>query len=325
MQVRAIRVHAYGGPEALRLESVELPPPGPGEVRVRVEAAGVNFVDVYQRKGVYPAKALPRPLGLEGAGVVEEAGPGVGGLAAGDRVAWADAPGSYATHVNARASALVPLPAGLDARRASAVMLQGMTAHYLARSTYPLRAGETGLVHAAAGGVGLLLCQLARAAGARVIGLVSTTEKEAFARVAGAALVVRVDLRDFEPEVKRLTGGRGVDVVYDSVGRETFDRSLACLRPRGMLVLFGAASGPVPPVDPQVLNARGSLYLTRPSLQHYTATRDELLSRAGDVLDAVEAGTLAVRIEAALPLADAAEAHRRLEGRKTAGKLLLVP
>jgi NADPH2:quinone reductase len=325
MEVKAIRVHAYGGPEAMRLETVELPPPGAGQVRVRVEAAGVNFIDTYQRSGVYPAPALPRPLGLEGAGVVEALGPGVEGFAVGERVAWASAPGSYATHVNAPAGELVPVPAGLDAQRAAAAMLQGMTAHYLARSTFPLAAGHTCVVHAAAGGVGLLLCQLARAAGARVIGLVSTEEKEKLARAAGADEVIRVDRVDFLPEVRRLTGGNGVDVVYDSVGRDTFDRSLSCLHPRGMMVLFGGSSGQVPPFDPQILNARGSLYLTRPSLNAYTATREELLWRAGEVLGAVEKGTLSLRIDSALPLAEAAEAHRRLEGRKTAGKVLLLP
>ncbi len=325
METRVIRVHAYGGPEAMQFDTVELPPPGRGEVRVRVEAAGVNFIDVYQRKGLYPAKAMPRPLGLEGAGVVEALGPEVAGFSPGQRVAWADVVGSYATHVNARAAVLVPIPDGIEAREAAAAMLQGMTAHYLARSTFPLGAGHTCVVHAAAGGVGLLLCQLAREAGARVIGLVSTAEKETLARAAGADEVIRVDRLDFEPEVRRLTGGRGVDVVYDSVGRDTFDRSLSCLRPRGLLVLFGASSGPVPPLDLQVLNAKGSLYLTRPSLGAYVATRDELLARAGEVLGAIASGRLALRIDSTLPLAEAAEAHRRLEGRKTAGKVLLVP
>ena len=278
METRVIRVHAYGGPEAMQFDTVELPPPGRGEVRVRVEAAGVNFIDVYQRKGLYPAKAMPRPRGLEGAGVGEALGPEVAGFSPGQRVAWADVVGSYATHVNARAAVLVPIPDGIEAREAAAAMLQGMTAHYLARSTFPLGAGHTCVVHAAAGGVGLLLCQLAREAGARVIGLVSTAEKETLARAAGADEVIRVDRLDFEPEVRRLTGGRGVDVVYDSVGRDTFDRSLSCLRPRGLLVLFGASSGPVPPLDLQVLNAKGSLYLTRPSLGAYVATRDELLA-----------------------------------------------
>lgn len=325
MRGSAIRVHAYGGPEAMRFEPVELPSAGPGEVRVRVEVAGVNFIDIYQRSGAYPAPSLPRPLGLEGAGVVEELGSGVVGFAPGDRVAWASAPGSYATHVNASVRELVPVPAGLDVRLAAAVMLQGMTAHYLARSTYPLAAGDTCVVHAAAGGVGLLLCQLAKEAGARVIGLVSTAEKETLARAAGADEVIRVDRQDFLPEVRRLTAGRGVDVVYDSVGKDTFDRSLSCLRPRGMLVLFGASSGPVPPFDAQLLNTRGSLYLTRPSLGAYTLSREELLERAGDVLGAVNAGRLSVRIDGELPLADAAEAHRRLEGRRTAGKVLLLP
>lgn len=325
METRVVRVHAYGGPEAMQLDTVELPPPGPGEVRVRVEAAGVNFIDCYQRSGVYPAPALPRPLGLEGAGAIEALGPEVAGFRVGERVAWASAPGSYATHVNAPAAMLVPVPDGLDSRQAAAAMLQGMTAHYLAKSTFPLAAGHTCVVHAAAGGVGLLLCQLARGAGARVIGLVSTAEKEALARGAGADEVIRVDRQDFLQEVRRLTGGRGVDVVYDSVGRDTFDRSLSCLRPRGMMVLFGGASGQVPPFDPQVLNARGSLYLTRPSLNAYIATREELLWRAGEVLDAAGKGTLALRIDSTFPLAEAGEAHRRLEGRKTAGKLLLLP
>jgi NADPH2:quinone reductase len=322
--MRAIRVPQYGGPEVMRLEELPTPTPGEGQALVRLEAAGVNFIDVYQRSGLYKG-ALPVPLGLEGAGTVEAVGPGVTTVRPGDRVAWTGVPGSYATHTVVPADRLVTLPAGLDARAGAAAMLQGMTAHYLAHTTYPLKPGDACLVHAAAGGVGLLLCQMARRAGARVIGTVSTEEKARLAREAGAHDVILYTQQDFGAEVKRLTGGTGVQVVYDSVGRDTFDKGLDCLAPRGYMVLYGQSSGPVAPVDPQVLNAKGSLFLTRPSLFHYTATREELLYRAGEVLGWVRSGQLRLRIGATFPLAEAAQAHRDLEGRRTTGKVLLIP
>lgn len=322
--MRAIRPQQPGGPEVLVLEELPTPSPDRGEVLVRVEAAGVNFIDIYQRSGQYPTPR-PIPLGLEGAGVVEAIGDRVDDLRPGDRVAWASGPGSYATHVVVPAARLVPIPEGVDATSAAAAMLQGMTAHYLARSTWPLKAGDACLVHAAAGGVGLLLCQMARRAGAFVIGTVSTEEKAALARAAGAHEVILYNQTDFAEETLRLTVGKGVHVVYDSVGKDTFDRSITCLRRRGMLVLYGQASGPVAPFDPQVLARRGSLFLTRPSLVDYTATREELLDRAGDVLGAIRKGELSLRIGATFPLAEAAEAHRALGGRATTGKVLLMP
>jgi NADPH2:quinone reductase len=322
--MRAIRVYEHGGPEVLRVEQAPDPEPGPGQARVRVEAAGVNFIDIYKRSGLYRG-ALPVGIGEEGAGTVEAVGPGVTSVTIGDRVAWASIQGSYATHVIAPVEKLVPVPAGITTRDAAAAMLQGMTAHYLATSTYPLKPGDTCLIHAAAGGVGLLFCQMARLRGARVIGTVSTEQKARLAREAGAGEVILYTQQDFEAEVKRLTAGRGVDVVYDSVGKDTFEKSLNCLRPRGMLVLFGQSSGPVPPFDPQVLNARGSLYLTRPSLGHYTATREELLQRAGDVVAWIAAGQVRLRIDRTYPLDQAAEAHRALAGRQTTGKVLLIP
>jgi NADPH:quinone reductase len=322
--MRAIRIHEFGGPEAMRLE--ELPPlkPGDGQALVRIEAAGVNFIDVYQRAGLYK-NPLPYSVGLEGAGVVEAVGGGVTTVRAGDRVAWTGIPGSYATHNVVPADKLVTLPAGVDARAGAAAMLQGMTAHYLAHSTYPLKRGDTCLVHAAAGGVGLLLCQMAKRAGARVIGTVSTEEKAKLARDAGADDIIFYTRQDLVEEVKRLTGGKKLQVVYDSVGKDTFEKGLDCLALRGYMVLYGASSGPVTPLDPQVLNAKGSLFLTRPSLFHYTATRDELVKRAGDVLGWIQKGELKLRIGATFPLADAAKAHRDLEGRKTTGKVLLIP
>jgi NADPH2:quinone reductase len=322
--MRAIRVHQYGGPEAMGLEELPTPTPGAGQALVRIEAAGVNFIDIYQCTGLYKG-ALPLPLGLEAAGVVEAVGAGVTGVKAGDRVAWTSVPGSYATHTLVPADRLVPLPAGVDARTGAAAMLQGMTAHYLSHSTYPLKPGDTCLVHAAAGGVGLLLCQMAKRAGARVIGTVSTEEKARLAREAGAAEVILYTRQDFEAEVKRVTGGKGVQVVYDSVAKDTFDKGLNCLAPRGYMVLYGQSSGPIGPVDPQILNAKGSLFLTRPSLQHHILTREELLERAGEVLGWIQKGQLKLRIGATFPLADAAEAHRQLEGRRTTGKVLLIP
>ncbi len=322
--MQAIRVHEYGGPEVMQLEELPAPRPGPGEARVKIEASGVNFIDVYHRTGLYPS-ALPTILGREGAGTVLEVGPGVTDVKAGDRVAWAMLPGSYATEGVFPAHRLVAVPASVSAEVAAAAMLQGMTAHYLSHSTYPLKAGTTCLVHAAAGGVGLLLCQMAKMRGARVIGTVSTEAKAQLAREAGAGEVILYTQQDFESETKRLTDGRGVDVVYDSVGRDTFDKSLNCLVPLGYLVLFGQSSGPVAPVDPQVLNDKGSLFLTRPSLAHYTPRREDLVWRAQDVLGWIGAGTLRVRIDRTYPLAEAARAHAALASRQTAGKVVLVP
>lgn len=324
MTMQRMIVSQPGGPEAMQLEELETPAPGPGEVRVRVEAAGVNFIDVYLRSGQYPGP-LPLTLGKEGAGTVEALGDGVDNLAIGARVAWSDVNGSYATHVIAPPDKLVAVPDAVSLRAAGAAMLQGMTAHYLTQSTYELSAGDTCLVHASAGGVGLLLCQLGRRVGARVIGTASTKDKAARARAAGASDVIDYTETDFETAVRTLTDDRGVDVVYDSVGRSTFEKSLHCLRPRGYLVLFGQSSGAVPPFDPQLLNRHGSLFLTRPSLFHYIGSRQELLSRAGDVLGWIASGELEINIGEALPLAEAAEAHRRLEGRQTTGKVLLIP
>jgi NADPH2:quinone reductase len=308
----------------MKLEELPTPQPGPGQALVRIEAAGVNFIDVYQRTGAYK-NPLPYSLGLEGAGVVEAVGAGVTTVRTGDRAAWTGVPGSYATHNVVPADRLVALPAGVDARAGASAMLQGMTAHYLAHSTYPLKSGDACLIHAAAGGVGLLLCQMARRAGARVIGTVSTEEKAKLAREAGAQDVILYTGQDFEAEVKRLTGGKGLQVVYDSVGRDTFEKGFNCLASRGYMVLYGASSGPVAPLDPQVLNAKGSLFLTRPSLFHYIATRDDLVRRAGDVLGWIQKGELKLRIGATFPLAEAAQAHRDLEGRRTTGKVLLIP
>ncbi len=321
--MNAIRVLRTGGPEVLRYEELPTPTPGPRDALVKIEATGVNYADVYQRTGIY-GWALPFTVGLEAAGVVEEVGPQVSELRPGDRVAYAGVPGAYATHAVVPAERLVKIPRGLDARTAAAAMLQGMTAHYLSHSTYPLKAGDMALVHAAAGGVGLLLVQMAKMRGARVIGTVSTEAKAVLAREAGADNVILYTQQDFEAEVKRLTGGRGVQVVYDGVGKTTFEKSLNCLAPRGYLVLFGQSSGPVPPFDAQVLNAKGSLFLTRPTMGHHIATREELLQRAGDVLGWVASGRLKLRIDRTFPLADAAEAHRRLESRQSAGKILLT-
>jgi NADPH2:quinone reductase len=293
-------------------------------VLVRVDAAGVNFIDIYQRSGQYKT-ALPIPLGLEGAGVVEAVGPGVEQINPGDRVAWARGPGSYATHVAIAVEQLILIPNGLETLTVAASMLQGMTAHYLARSTYPLYPGDTCLIHAAAGGVGLLLCQMARRSGARVIGTVSTKEKSYRARDAGANHVIISTEADFAEETRKLTNGEGVSVVYDSIGKDTFDRSLGCLKRRGMLVLYGQSSGPVPPFDPQILAKNGSLMLTRPALHDYTATRRELEMRAGEVLGWVRDGTLQISIGATFPLSKAAEAHKALAGRETIGKVLLTP
>jgi NADPH2:quinone reductase len=320
----AIFVHETGDASVLRYEPHDPGPPGPGTVRVEVGAAGVNFIDVYFRTGLYP-RPLPFVEGLEGAGVIEAVGEGVTGLAAGDRVGWAGVPGSYAGIVLAPSERVVRIPDGVDDATAAAVLLQGMTAHYLAHGVRETRPGDVALVHAAAGGTGLLLVQLLARAGATVIGTCSTPEKEALARGAGAAHVIRYEQTEFAPAVRELTGGRGADVVYDAVGRSTFEGSLRSLRPRGLLALFGQASGPVPPFDLRQLNDLGSLFVTRPSLAHYTHDRAELEQRAGDVLGAVARGELDVRIGAEYPLAEAAEAHRALEGRRTTGKVLLRP
>jgi NADPH2:quinone reductase len=320
--MKAIRVHEPGGPEALVLEDVPLPEPGPGQARVRLHAVGVNFIDVYHRTGLYKVP-LPFTPGSEGAGVVSAVGPDVDARV-GDRVAWAGALGSYAEEAVVPAEKLVPVPDGLEWDEAAAAPLQGMTAHYLATDTHRLKAGDTALVHAAAGGVGLLLVQVAKMKGARVLGTVSTAEKAALAHEAGADEAIRYTEEDFLEAVKRLTAGRGVDVVYDSVGRTTFDRSLDALAVRGTLALYGQSSGVVPPIDPARLAAKG-VFLTRPTLWHYTATREELLGRAGDVFSWVRSGLLKLLIHRAFPLADAAEAHRLLESRGSVGKLLLVP
>jgi NADPH:quinone reductase len=322
--VKAIRVHKTGGPEVLRLEDVPDPAPEPGETVVRLEAIGLNFIEVYQRTGLYRS-TVPFTPGGEGAGRVVAVGKDVSAVRPGDRVASTSLRGSYAELARVPADKLVPVPDDVETGLAAAVLLQGLTAHYLAISTYPLTEGSWCLIHAAAGGVGLLLCQIAKARGARVIGTVSTEEKAALASEAGADHVVLYTRQDFVSEARRLTGGRGVAVVYDSVGQSTFEGSLNSLAPRGMLVLFGQSSGPVPPVDPQVLNAKGSLYLTRPTVTHYTATRDELLTRSRDLFVWMESGRLQVRIDRTYPLADAAAAHRALEGRETKGKVLLLP
>ncbi len=322
--MKAIQIHATGGPEVLQLEDLPIPQPGPGQVLVRVEAAGVNFIEIYFRKGVYKA-ALPFIPGSEAAGTVEELGPGVTGFAAGDAVASTSMIGSYVEYALVPAAQLVKIPDGLSMECAAAAMLQGMTAHYLSHSTFPLKAGDTALVHAGAGGVGLLLTQMAARLGARVITTVSTKAKAELSHKAGASDVILYSHQSFEAEVKRLTGGKGVDVVYDSVGKETFDQSLNCLRPRGMLVLFGASSGPVPPFDLIQLSGKGSLFITRPTIWHYIATRAELEWRAEEVLGWATRGELKMRTEHTYPLADAAQAQIDLESRKTTGKILLVP
>lgn len=324
--MRAIQAGRAGGPDVLEPADLPEPTPGPGEVLVRTAAAGVNFIDTYRRSGAYPMP-FPHIPGSEGAGTVTAVGDGVTDLSVGDPVAWADSPDSYAEFVRVKVARAIPVPDGVGLDVAAALPLQGLTAHYLAASTYPVQAGDTILVHAGAGGVGLLLTQLATARGARVITTVSTAEKELLSRAAGAAEVIRYDLlKDLTGElpglVRELAGG-GLPVVYDGVGRSTFDASLACLRPRGLMVLFGAASGPVPPFDLQRLNAGGSLYVTRPTLGHYIATTEELRGRAGELFAAVQAGTLQVRIGARFPLAEARGAHEALEGRATTGKVIL--
>ena len=323
--MKAVRINEFGGPEALEIEDIEVPEPGPGQARVKLAASGVNFIDVYQRTGLYPGD-LPRTLGLEGAGEVDAVGDGVEDISPGDYVAFASTPGSYAEYVVAPAETLVPFNATLvEARVAAAVMLQGMTAHYLTHSTFPLQEGQTALVHASAGGVGLLLVQLAKMRGATVIGTAGTEEKAQLAREAGADEVILYTEQDFVEETGRITDGEGVHVVYDSVGKDTFDGGLDVLRPRGYMVLFGASSGPVDPVDPQILNQKGGLFLTRPSLAQYTATSEELLWRAESLFSWIGQNNLSVRIGGTYELSDVEQAHRDLEGRKTTGKLLLVP
>jgi len=322
--MKAIRVHQPGGPEQLRIDEAPTPKPGGEDVLVKIEASGVNFIDVYHRTGLYKMP-LPFTPGMEGAGVVEAVGERVIEWQPGDRVAWAMTAGSYAEYAVVPALKLVRVPEGVDTRTAAALMLQGMTAHYLTRSTFPLKSGDTALVHAAAGGAGLLITQFAKNVGARVFGTVSTDAKAKLAKQAGADQVILYTEQDFEAETKRLTHNKGVDVVYDSVGVTTFEKSLNCLRPRGTLVLFGQSSGPVPPFDPGILNQKGSLYLTRPTLAHYVLTREELIWRSDELFTAVLDGKLNLRIDKTYPLAEAAQAHRDLESRKTTGKLLLVP
>jgi NADPH2:quinone reductase len=322
--MKAVRVDQPGGAEALRPVDVPEPKPREGEALVRLDAVGVNFIDVYHRSGAYP-RSFPLIPGQEGAGTVVEVGAGVTEVAVGDRVAFATGSAAYAELAAIPAARLVPIPEGVSTSQAAAVMLQGLTAHYLSTSAYRIQAGDTCLVHAAAGGVGLLLCQIAKLRGARVFGTVSTGEKARFAREAGADQTIHYATEDFVAEVRRLTGSTGVQVVYDGVGRDTFEKGLDCLAVRGTMVLFGQASGPAPPIDPQVLNKKGSLYLTRPTIVHYTRTREELTKRAREVLGWVAAGTLTVRIFRELPLADAGDAHRLLESRITTGKLLLIP
>jgi NADPH:quinone reductase len=324
MTMRAIRVHAPGDPEAMREEEIERPAPGAGEALVRVEWAGVNFIDVYKRTGVYKVPP-PFTLGEEGAGVVESIGAGVSEVKPGDRVAWASVIGAYAEYAAVKSARLVPVPREVDTKLAAAVMLQGMTAHYLASSLYPLEQGDRCLVHAAAGGVGLLLVQIAKRRGAFVIGTAGSAEKAALAKAAGADDVIVYTEQDFVAETKRITGQRGVHVVYDSVGKTTFMPGFDVLMPRGMMALFGQSSGAVTPVDPQLLNQKGSLFLTRPTLAHYTATREELLWRAKDLFEWIARGELSVRIGGEYALRDAAEAHRALEGRHTTGKVVLRP
>jgi NADPH:quinone reductase len=321
--MKAVRINAHGGLKALSVEDIPIPEPGPGQVRVKLAASGVNFIDIYHRKGLYQGQ-LPFTLGQEGAGTVDAVGDDVSDVAAGDRVVYASVQGSHAEYAEVAATRLVRIPEGVSFEQAAAAMLQGLTAHYLATSTFALKPGDTALVHAAAGGAGHLLVQIAKLRGARVIGTASTTKLE-LARSAGADEVIDYTQEDFAAAVKRLTAGKGLDVVYDSVGATTFDQSLDCLRPRGYMVLYGQSSGPVPPLNPQVLNAKGSLFLTRPTLGHYIATRDELLGRADELFGWIAAGKLEVRVDTTFPLDRVADAQRYLEERRTRGKVLLIP
>jgi len=322
--MKAVRVHETGGPEKLVYEEVPKPSPGPNQALVKIHAIGLNFIDIYYRTGLYKA---PPPLipGAEAAGVVEAVSDDMTIVKPGDRVAYAGPLGAYAEYAVVNAWQLVNIPDSIDYKTAAAVMLQGMTAHYLTHSTFPLRSGETVLLHAAAGGVGLLMIQLAKKIGAKVIGTVSTEEKARLAQAAGLDHVILYQHADFEQEVKKITKEVGVDVVYDSVGRATFNKSLSCLKRRGMMVLFGQSSGPVPPFDLSLLNSKGSLYITRPGLPYYTATREELLWRSADILQWVSEGSLKVRVDQEYPLREAAKAQIALETRQTAGKVLLIP
>jgi NADPH:quinone reductase len=322
--MKAIQVKQTGGPEVLQLVDLPVPQPKPNEAVVKIAASGVNFIDIYQREGRYKVP-LPFVLGQEGAGVVTAVGPQVKSVKPGDRVAWTSVLGSYAEYASVPGERLVQVPQGVSDQQAAAVMLQGMTAHYLSHDTFPLKRGQTALVHAAAGGVGLLLVQMAHNIGARVIATVSTDEKARLARQAGADEVILYTQADFEAETKRLTGGNGVDVVYDGVGKTTFEKGLNVLRPRGMMVLFGGSSGAVPPFDLVQLSQKGSLYLTRPTLANYIATTEELRARSSAVFKMIAEGKLKLRIEHTYPLTDAATAHRDIEGRKTTGKLLVIP
>jgi len=322
--MKVVRVHEYGGVEVLKYEDVSMPEPGEGQVRVKIEAVGVNFIDIYHRIGRYQG-SLPLTLGQEGGGIVDAVGSNVTDVSPGDRVAYASVQGSYAEYAIVPAWYLVSVPKEVDVQHATAAMEQGITAHYLAHSTYPIKQGETALVHAASGGVGHLLVQIAKLRGAHVIGTVSTEEKAALAREAGVDEVINYTQVDFEAEVKRLTNNTGVDVVYDSVGKDTFEKGLNVIRRRGYMVLFGQSSGPAPQIDPQILNPKGSLFLTRPTLGHYMADRAELVERANDLINWMAAGKLNVRIDKTFPLTDAAEAHRYLEARKSKGKILLNP
>jgi len=322
--MKAVMVHEFGGPEVLRYEDRPTPEPGAGEVRVKIEAIGVNFIDTYHRGGLYK-NPLPLALGQEGAGRIVALGEGVSDFKVGDHVAWKDQFGSYGEEVAIPIAKLVPVPDGVNSPDAAATMLQGMTAHYLSHSTFPLQEGNACLIHAGAGGVGRLLIQMAKMRGARVLATAGSAEKAGLAREAGADEVVLYRQDDFAEAARRFTGGKGLDVVYDGVGKDTFDKGLTALRTRGMMVLFGQSSGPVPPLDPQILNARGSLFLTRPVLGAYTLDRDELLWRAKDLFGWIAAGTLKLHIGATYPLAEVAQAHRDLEGRKTTGKLVLIP
>jgi NADPH2:quinone reductase len=322
--MKAIQVKQIGGPEVLQLADLPIPQPKPNEAVLKIAASGVNFIDVYQREGRYSVP-LPFVLGQEGAGVVTAVGPEVKSVKPGDRVAWSSVLGSYAEYAAVPGERLVPVPQGVSDQQAASAMLQGMTAHYLCHDTFPLKRGQTALIHAAAGGVGSLLVQMAHNIGARVIATVSTDEKAKLAREAGADEVILYTQTDFEAETKRLTDSKGVDVVFDGVGKTTFEKGLNVLRPRGMMVLFGGSSGPLPPFDLIQLSQKGSLYVTRPTLHHYTATTEELRTRSSAVFQMIAAGKLKLRIEHKYPLADAAQAHRDLEGRKTTGKLLLIP
>jgi NADPH:quinone reductase len=322
--MRAIQVKQVGGPEAMEVVDIPVPQPKANEAVVKLSASGVNFIDVYFREGRYKAP-LPITLGQEGAGTVTAVGGEVKSVKAGDRVAWTAVHGSYAEYAAVPADRLVPIPPSVTDQQAASTMLQGMTAQYLSHDTYPLKRGETALVHAAAGGVGLLLTQMAHHIGARVIATVSTEEKAKLAREAGADEVILYTQADFETETKRITGGKGVDVVYDSVGKTTFEKGLNTLRPRGMMALFGGSSGAVPPFDLMALAQKGSLYVTRPTLHNYIASREELVARSEAVFSMIAGGKLKVRIEHTYPLAEAQRAHRDLEGRKTTGKLLLIP